>query len=260
MAMALPMLLALWAIEMLPIVTHRGEVLREHPRNADMKFAMRALFSTLGTVLMLALLLSRSRAGIATGLLAFAVAIVAIVWRAATVQVKVVLAIVALGAVVLGGSIGLTPMIERFAPDDVSLGARGRAELTAATLRAALDFMPLGSGLGTFADVFRRYQPGAMPGFADHAHNDYAELLLELGVAGLAIIVLLGIAYATRWRTVIRDRSSRKLHFLRVAAGLGMLAMLLHAFFDFNFHVPANAIAFSFLAGVFFFTPSEDRA
>jgi hypothetical protein len=45
-----------------------------------------------------------------------------------------------------------------------------------------------------------------------------------------------------------------------VAAGLGMLAMIVHAGFDFNFHIPANAIYFSFLAGVFFFTPAEDRA
>jgi hypothetical protein len=30
--------------------------------------------------------------------------------------------------------------------------------------------------------------------------------------------------------------------------------------FDFNFHIPANALYFSFLAGVFFFIPAEDRA
>ena len=33
---------------------------------------------------------------------------------------------------------------------------------------------------------------------------------------------------------------------------IGMLAMLVHAWADFNFHIPANAIYFSFLAGVFF--------
>jgi hypothetical protein len=47
---------------------------------------------------------------------------------------------------------------------------------------------------------------------------------------------------------------------MRAGAGLGMLAMLLHGLFDFNFHIPANAIYFSFLAGIFFFTPSSDRA
>jgi hypothetical protein len=45
-----------------------------------------------------------------------------------------------------------------------------------------------------------------------------------------------------------------------VGAGLGTLALILHGAFDFNFHIPANAIYFSFLAGVFFFTPHADRA
>ncbi|HUQ27033.1 MAG TPA: O-antigen ligase family protein, partial [Usitatibacter sp.] len=259
-AMALPILIALWAIEMLPIVTHRGEVLREHPRNADMKFALRALFSALAVILLLALVLTRSRAGIGAGLLAFALSILALVWRAATLQVKAVLAIVAGTAIVFAAYIGLTPVLERFAPDEFSLGYEGRAELTAAALRAALDFLPFGSGLGTFADVFRRYQSGNMVGFADHAHNDYAEIILELGVAGVAIIALLSCAYAARWRAVLRHRGSRRLRFLQVGAGLGMLAMLVHGAFDFNFHIPANAIAFSMLAGIFFVTRAEDPA
>jgi O-antigen ligase len=142
----------------------------------------------------------------------------------------------------------------------MSLGYEGRAQLASATMRAALEFLPLGSGLGTFADVFRRYQDGRLTGFIDHAHNDYAEAFLELGVAAAAAILLLAIAYAARWRRLMGARMSRTLGFLQVAAGFGMLAMILHGFFDFNFHIPANAICFSFLAGVFFFTPAEDRA
>jgi O-antigen ligase len=259
-SMALPMLLALWAIEMLPVTTRRGEILREHPRSADRKFALRALFSMLTVVLLVALVLSRSRAGIAAGLLVFALAIVALIWRAASLQVKVALAGVALVALGLAAGVGLTPVLERFAPDAFSMEYRSRMELAGATFKAALDFMPLGSGLGTFADVFRRYQGGRVTGFADHAHNDYAELVLELGVAGVAVIVLLAAAYVTRWPAVVRRRESRRLRFMQVAAGLGMLAMIVHGWFDFNFHIPANAIFFSFLAGLFFFTPAEDRA
>ena len=259
-SMALPMLLALWAIEMLPVVTHRGEVLREHPRNADLKFALRAAFSVLTLVLLLALLLSRSRAGISAGMLVFALAIVALVWRSATAQVKVVLAMVALGALLLAGSVGLTPVLTRFAPDEIAQNAGGRWQLMAGSLAAALDFMPFGSGLGTFADVFRRYQGGGLIGFADHAHNDYLEILVELGIAGAGVIVLFLVAYAARWPAILRRRDSRRLRFLQTAAGLGMLAMLVHGLFDFNFHIPANAIYFSMLAGMFFFTPAEDRA
>ena len=260
MAMALPMLIALWSQAMLPSVSSRGEVLRDHPRNADVKLALRILFSILAMILLLALLMTRSRAGIGTGLVVFALASVGLVWRAGSKQARAALVAVAIGAVLLGFYVGLTPVLEKFAPDEFSLQYSGRMQLAQATLRAGLDFVPFGSGLGTFADVFRRYQADRLTGFIDHAHNDYAEAFLELGVAAIAAVVLLGLAYVARWRQLARVRLSRSLGFLQVAAGLGMLAMIVHAAFDFNFHIPANAIYFSFLAGVFFFTPGEDRA
>lgn len=259
MAMALPLLLARWALEVLPVI-RRGEKLRDHPRNADMRLAVRILFSILVVLVLLALLLTRSRAGIACGLLALAMTSMALVWNAGSTQAKALLIVVAAAALLLGSYVGLTPVIERFGPEEISLGYDGRAQLTSATLRAALDFLPFGSGLGTFADVFRRYQDGQLTGFIDHAHNDYAEAFLELGVAAVAAILLLAMAYAARWRQLTGGPRSRTLGFLQVAAGFGMLAVILHGAFDFNFHIPANAIYFSFLAGVFFFTPAEDRA
>jgi hypothetical protein len=54
---------------------------------------------------------------------------------------------------------------------------------------------------------------------------------------------------------VTARRQSRGLGFLQVSAGLGVLAMAIHGAFDFNFHIPANAIYFAFLAGVFFYDP-----
>ena len=268
MAMALPMLLAVWALEILPARDRRGEAMREHPRHADVKLAMRIGLSILLVLLLAALLFTRSRAGIGAGLLVFALASVLLFWSAATLRTRVVLAVVAAAALLLAGYLGLTPIVERFAPEELALSYEGRMRIAMATLRAGLDFLPLGSGLGTFADAFRRYQGERLTGFIDHAHNDYAEAFLELGVVGLAVIALFGLAYALRWRQLGRERLSRSLGYFQFAAGLGMLAMIVHAAFDFNFHIPANAIYFSFLAGVFFYdpppmepvTPAADRA
>ncbi len=63
-----------------------------------------------------------------------------------------------------------------------------------------------------------------------------------------------------RWRVLLTQRHSRSLWRLHIGAGFGMLAMILHAAFDFNFHIPANAIAFAFLSGVFWFTQDGGRA
>ena len=102
--------------------------------------------------------------------------------------------------------------------------------------------------LGTFACVFPRYQAGSVAGFVDHAHNDYAEAMLELGLAGIVSVALIVAAYALRWRALVRTRLSRRLGYLQVGAGLGMLALAMHGAFDFNFHIPANALYFAFLA------------
>ena len=90
-----------------------------------------------------------------------------------------------------------------------------------------------------------------------HHFGEQIEAFLEMGVAGVAVIVLLAIAYASRWPVVASRRHSRGLGFLQVAAGLGLLAMAIHGAFDFNFHIPANAVYFAFLAGVFFYDPRE---
>jgi O-antigen ligase len=252
MAMCLPIMLQRWAVEMLPTVNERGEVMKPHPRSADRRIAIRIVLSVSMVLALLALLLTRSRAGIGSGLTAFALAALAIVGYAGTRGARGALGVVGVAALGLAAYVGLTPILERFAPDEFALELGGRVRIAAATVRAALDFLPFGSGLGTFADVFRRYQGGEnLTGFIDHAHNDYVEAFLELGVVGLAVIGLALIAYALRWKQVLRERR-QSLGYLRVAAGLAMLAMAIHAAFDFNLHIPANAIVFSFLAGIFF--------
>ena len=265
MAMALPVMMALWAVEILPPVNQRGEILLDHPRNRDAKLARRILLSMAVVLLLTALLFTRSRAGIGCGLAAFALASLGLTWNAASPQTKIVLVLVALTAALLAAYVGLTPILERFAPEEISLGYEGRMHIAAATLRAALDFLPFGSGLGTFADVFRRYQVDRLTGFIDHAHNDYAEAFLELGVAGVVALALLAIAYLARWRNLVPLHLSRSFGYLQAGAGLGMLAMIVHGAFDFNFHIPANAIYFSFLAGIFLYesravTPAGDPA
>jgi O-antigen ligase len=252
MAMALPVVLAFWAAETLPTRDRSGETLRPHPRHADAQLARRIGWSLLVVLAMAALIFTRSRAGIGCGLAAFAAASLALVWSDGSRIVRAALAALAALAFLLAAYVGLTPVLERFAPDDLSVSYEGRLRLAGAALRAGLDYLPLGSGLGTLADVFRRYQPEGLGGFVDHAHNDYAEAFLELGVAGLAVIGLLAIAYLNRWAILLARRPSRGLGFVQVSAGFSVLALAVHGAFDFNFHIPANAIVFSFLAGVFF--------
>jgi len=260
MAMALPCALVLWFMETMP---HRHRASAEdvpHRHFSDRRLARQIVLALPVVFLAVALLFSRSRGGIGAGLLGLGIVSLVLVWRAATVPAKLAFSAIALGALALGAYIGLTPVIERFAPEAFAVSYAGRLQIAAASVRGGLDFLPLGSGLGTYADAFRRYQFEGLPGFVDHAHNDYAEFFLELGVAAVAIAALAFYAWLQRWVEIVRGWHYRGLEHLQVAAGLGMLAMLVHGTVDFNFHIPANAIYFSFLAGVFFYRPARDSA
>lgn len=255
MAMSLPVLVAIWAAVTLPARDASGEILRGHPRHADVRLARRIGWSLAVALVLAALLFSRSRAGIGCGLAAFGATVLMLVWSGATVQVRLALGSIAAVALLLAAYAGLTPIVERFSPDDLSLGYEGRLRLAGAALRAGLDFLPFGSGLGTFADAFQRYQSEALVGYIDHAHNDYAEAFVELGVAGIAVIALAAAAILLRWGALARGSASRSLGALQAAAGFSVLALAVHGAFDFNFHIPANAVYFGLLAGVFFYEP-----
>ena len=132
--------------------------------------------------------------------------------------------------------------------NEVAIGSSN----TCAIQYAAIEFMPFGSGLSTFAGVFPRFQIGDAGGYIDYAHNDYLQAFMELGLVAPVVIGLLFAAYVTRMRELLRAEGGRSFTLLQIGAGLGMLPMILHSLFDFALHMPANAMWFGTLAGVMF--------
>jgi O-antigen ligase len=126
---------------------------------------------------------------------------------------------------------------------DVSLAQRKLAALD--TLWIFRDHPWVGIGLGSFDTVFPRYR--TFPTDLDwaHAHNDYAEVLAETGLAGGA----LGIwALAVFFRRAFRDLLNRLRYeagWMQFGAALGCCGLLVHSFADFNLHIPANAVWFA---------------
>ncbi|MBA3677861.1 MAG: O-antigen ligase family protein [Sphingosinicella sp.] len=75
-------------------------------------------------------------------------------------------------------------------------------------MEATWVFFPFGSGLGSFAEVYRIYEPTELlrATYLNHAHNDLLEVCLTAGVAGLAIIC---VASASLARSLVRTARSR---------------------------------------------------
>lgn len=115
------------------------------------------------------------------------------------------------------------------------------------TLDAIGDAPMLGTGYGTFEDVFRFYRTGDFPAKVLHARSSYLEIILELGLPAAAALFLLfaGFALLTLSGAVRRQRDS-------AYAAAGFAATMLvasHAAFDYSLQVPAVVATYMLLIG-----------
>lgn len=84
---------------------------------------------------------------------------------------------------------------------------------------------------------------------AAQAHNEYVQILAEMGVVGaLAVLILLGALARSVWRR-LRQAPSLDAKILILALSAGVLAFLSDSLFSFPLHLPANALALVFLLG-----------
>lgn len=113
------------------------------------------------------------------------------------------------------------------------------------TIQAALDYGPVGSGLGSFVQVYRTYEdPASVVRFyMNNAHNDYLQLLLETGLPGLLLILAslfwLGIRAVAIWRESERDLPFEK------AATIAVGAILAHSVVDYPLRTAAISAVFA---------------
>ena len=128
-------------------------------------------------------------------------------------------------------------------------GDPGRVAVWADALTTAAEHLPAGSGLGTFSFAFRRSGPYFLRNTVDHAHCDWLEFLVELGLPGALFLAgAIGVAVVRGCRGASRGASD-PLDRLRMACVLGAGAILAHSSVDFPLQIPALAALLSVLLG-----------
>jgi O-antigen ligase len=194
------------------------------------------------------------------GLISFAVqlALLAFIYISrSTGKMRPGLAIAFLVALALLVSwMGVTRVFHRFATKGTSeVTMQRRLTMTKGTLRVFLAHPITGTGLGTLVVVFPRFDTDYDGKLVDHAHNEYAEILAELGlpgaICGLAFLWIL-LRAGARGLTTNQGHFSTAYH---VAALVACVGILVHSFVDFNLHIPSNAVVFLLQAGVLLTPP-----
>jgi len=158
-----------------------------------------------------------------------------------------------------------------------------RKKAASDSLRMLRDHPIYGVGLGDFETAYPSYQSYPSDLWIDYAHNDYVQAVAETGLLGAilivsALVLFLYAAFGSRAEDQVSGIGNRRSdvqlepgisdreqqeeplppspqlrthgHWIRLGAALGCCGMLVHSFFDFNLHIPANAAWFAVLAGL----------
>lgn len=199
----------------------------------------------LGLVLLLVLtiLASGSRAGIALGAIAVVLGLVmsrrgvkSVLRRyprwtlpAIGAGIVVLLAIFVLASVAAGRAAS----IDRLFVDDTDPSIRSRG--LPVVISIIRTYFPFGSGLGSFDPIFRLHEPFALlkPTYFNHAHNDFVEVVMTAGLPGLLLLVA-GIFWWA-WRSIAAWRDEAALPRLGSAT---LLLILLASTVDYPARTP----------------------
>jgi putative inorganic carbon (HCO3(-)) transporter len=208
---------------------------------AQEKLQRALLCGIVAVVIGLGIVFSRSRSGI---FIFFATIVLAAAAVSAGGQAKRsarILRTVAVMVVFAAVAAGVKPVVDRFTKENMAKDAR--FGFYANTLKYIHAF-PAGTGLRTFVQAYPMFETRYEPGLLDHAHNDYLEVLAESGAVGGGALILFGVTGVAwiflRW---LRRRDPL-VRGVALGALLGVVALLLHSFTDFNLRIPANAAFF----------------
>ena len=211
------------------------------------KFPQILIFLALYLVQIIALLLSGSRAGALTVLVA-QVTLISFVFMkksARTVTtIAMIISIIPLMSLIHSNYSGI--LDARSSSLDLSMSSR--IALYNEVWSTISDRYLTGYGLGAFEQAFRFHKSIDFDpaGIWLRAHNVYLELMLALGVpaalCALSAFVLVSI-------TIFKPVFMRHLHGIHLATAAAIISVALHSLFDFGVQAGANAVTFSTLIG-----------
>ncbi|MBF0157423.1 MAG: O-antigen ligase family protein [Magnetococcales bacterium] len=208
------------------------------------------VLAMLAVLMLLAVLMSRSRSGSVVLLVSLFLVSWLARWRSRpSTRERRLLMPLFFVSLVAGAWLGLGNLTQRFLVTDLRF--QDRWLVFEETWRKVLDYPLVGSGSGTFGLTFPLYRDGRLAfDFVDHAHNDYLEILADQGILGFGLMTA---AFVFVWVSVARAYLQRRDPFARgmlFASLASTLALALHAATDFNFQIPANALTFMVLLGL----------
>jgi O-antigen ligase len=198
--------------------------------------------------------LSGSRGGMLAFVVEMGVLAVVVVWSQKSRKTTLALAtflVIGVGLVLwLGGSELAKRLATIHADTKTELSGGTRLDIDRDALKMLAHKPILGWGLGTFPEVYPQFRSFHTNFFINEAHNDYLQLLVEMGgLGGATMLWFLWAVYRNGIRK-LKDWPEDTNGAVTLAALLGVTGILVHSLVDFNLQIPANAALFYVLCAV----------
>lgn len=237
-------------------------------------------------VMVIALVLTRSRMGNGVFFLNLFIMAAWVMIRSPQLRKSagiLVVSLLVVDIIVIGQWVGLSKVLTRMEATEIAAQAASAAEPVDPTaphkvqphreetleerMRPVRDAVAMiherpwtGFGGGTFYNAFTRYKVESLPLSYNHAHNDYVEIAVDVGLPGL--LLLAGVALLSLGRAIqlMRDSSSAHVRGVAVGVGMGLMCALLHALVDLNLQINANAMTLTVLLAAVWSVPTQRPA
>jgi O-antigen ligase len=158
--------------------------------------------------------------------------------------------VIVIGLLVWIGGAELGKRLATAGPGHSELSGDIRAYINRDGFRMFLKRPVLGWGLGAFPIVYPQFRTFYTNFFVNEAHNDYLQLLVEMGLLGFATMVWFVVTLYIRAIKKIGNWAGEISGAVTLACLLGLSGILVHSAVDFNLQIPANAALFYVLCTV----------
>lgn len=202
-------------------------------------------------IMITALFLSLSRGGIIGLSLSMVLFGILLILRKSTKRKGILIVLISAITFLTVGWFGWDRIIDRFESlKDTGVSSEMRFHNWQDSLKVIKDFPFTGTGLGTYEHVYPGYKTIRSQERWEHAHNDYVEGIIEMGIIGLAIAMYTVFRFYRLMLSGLMKRRLLEARLLSLGALAGITGILVHSITDFNLHIGANGLYFSVLFGI----------
>ena len=124
-----------------------------------------------------------------------------------------------------------------------------RTRLWTGTLPLIREQPLIGHGIGSWQWLYPKYKHPTVVSHTEYTHNDYLNLASDYGLVGVVLVLCVFAGFFWQAARTSDPRIPSEEGSFVVGSVAGVVAILFHAIFDFNSHIPANSLLLAVILG-----------